>query len=68
MKSKPSRRRRVIRWIAFLAIALMFVLYLAMPIGFGLFIVLPYQETVSPPPAGFEAITLTTSDQVTLAG
>jgi uncharacterized protein len=31
-------------------------------------VVLPYQETVGAPPAGFESVTLTTADQVELAG
>jgi pimeloyl-ACP methyl ester carboxylesterase len=68
MKPKPSRRRRVLRWIAFLIVALVIVLYVAMPIGFGVSIVLPYKESVGTPPAGFETITLMTDDQLTLAG
>ncbi len=68
MKSKPSRRRRALRWIAFLIAAVIVVLYLALPIGVGVSVVLPYQETVGAPPAGFESVTLTTADQVELAG
>ena len=44
------------------------IVYFAMPIGFVVSVVLPYRETVGAPPAGFEAITLTTDDQVELAG
>lgn len=63
-----SRRRRILRWIAFLIAAVIVVLYIALPIGIGVSVVLPYQETVGAPPAGFEAVTLTTEDGVALAG
>jgi pimeloyl-ACP methyl ester carboxylesterase len=68
MKSQPSRRRRVLRWIVFLIVAAIVVLYIAMPIGFAVSVVLPYKETVGTPPAGFEAVTLATEDGVSLAG
>ena len=69
MTSKPSnRRRRILRWIVFLIAAVIVALYIALPIGVGVSVVLPYQETVGAPPAGFEAVTLTTDDQVMLAG
>ncbi len=63
-----SSRRRILRWSALLIAAILFVLYIALPIGVGISVVLPYEETVGAPPAGFEAITLTTDDQITLAG
>jgi pimeloyl-ACP methyl ester carboxylesterase len=68
MKPKSSRRRRVLRWIVFLIVAVIAALYVAMPIGFGASVVLPYKETVGAPPAGFEAVTLMADDQVELAG
>jgi uncharacterized protein len=67
MKPQPSLHRRVLRWIAFLIVAVIVVLYIALPIGFAVSVVLPYRETVGAPPAGFEAITLTTDDHVELA-
>jgi pimeloyl-ACP methyl ester carboxylesterase len=67
-KLSSRRRRRLLRWIAFLIAAAIVVLYLALPIGFAVSVVLPYQQTVGAPPAGFEAVTLTTDDQVELAG
>lgn len=68
MTAKPSnRRRRVLRWITFLIVVVIVVLYIALPIGFAVSVVLPYQETVGAPPAGFEAITLMTDDHVELA-
>lgn len=60
--------RRAFRWIMFLIAAVLVMLYLVMPIGVGVSVVLPYPESVGAPPAGFEAITLTTDDQVMLAG
>ncbi|HSD84574.1 MAG TPA: alpha/beta fold hydrolase [Anaerolineae bacterium] len=67
MKSSLSRRRRVLRWITLFVAVAIIVLYIVLPIGVGVSVVLPYQETVGAPPAGFEAIALTTDDQVTLA-
>ena len=55
---KPARRRQAIRWIAFLIVTALVVLYLAIPIGVGVSVVLPYKETVGAPPAGFETISL----------
>jgi len=68
MKSKPPKRHWILRWIAFLVVAVIVVLYIAIPIGFGVSVVLPYKETVGAPPVSFEAVTLTTDDQVMLAG
>ncbi len=67
MKSKQSKRRRVLRWALFLIAAVLVVVYLALPIGIGVSVVLPAKETVGAPPAGFESVTLTTDDQVGLA-
>jgi pimeloyl-ACP methyl ester carboxylesterase len=68
MTKKPStRRRRALRWIVFLVTAVIVVLYFAMPIGFAVSVVLPYQETVEAPLAGFETVTLPTDDRVELA-
>lgn len=67
MKSKSSRRR-ALYWIALLSLAVIVVLYIALPIGLGVSVILPYQETVGAPPAGFESITLLTDDGVMLAG
>jgi uncharacterized protein len=68
MELKPSRRRRTLRWIVFLIAAVIVGLYVVLPIGVGVSVILPYQETVGAPPAGFEPVTLTTDDQVELAG
>jgi hypothetical protein len=68
MELKPARRRRALCWIAFLIAAVIVGLYLILPIGVGVSVILPYQETVGAPPAGFEPVTLTTDDQVELAG
>ncbi len=67
MKSKQSKRRRVLRWALFLIAAVLVVVYLALPIGVGVSAVLPVKETVGAPPPGFESITLLTDDQVRLA-
>ena len=64
---RSSRRQRILRWIAFLIVAVIVMLYVAMPIGFAVSVVLPYQEAVGAPPTGFEAITLSTDDHVELA-
>ena len=67
MNPKPSRRRRVLRWSVFLILAVLFALYIVFPIGIGVSVVLPYRERAGTPPAGFESISLTTADGVTLA-
>ncbi len=67
MKFKRLHRRRFLRWIAFLIAAAIILVYLVVPIGFGVSAILPYRETVGAPPAGFETVTLTTDDQVRLA-
>jgi len=68
MKTTSPDRHRLLRWITFLIVSVIVVLYVALPIGIGVSVVLPYQETVGAPPAGFEAVTLTTEDGVALAG
>ncbi len=67
-KSQLPRRKRILRWIVFLIVAILVVLYIAMPIGFGVSVVFSYKESVGAPPNGFTAITLKTGDNVTLAG
>lgn len=68
MNTTSPYHRRLLRWIALLIMGAITIVYFAMPIGFAVSVILPYQETVGAPPTGFEAITLTTDDQIELAG
>ncbi len=67
MKLKLSTRRRVLRWIAILIPTVLVALYLVVPVVFGVYVVLPYKESVGAPPDGFSEVSLTTEDGVRLA-
>ncbi|HSO27222.1 MAG TPA: hypothetical protein VLS48_04080, partial [Anaerolineales bacterium] len=60
--------KRILYIAAWAAAALIVLLYLGLPAGFGLFAVLPGQTEVGDPPEGFEAVTLHTKDGVALQG
>jgi pimeloyl-ACP methyl ester carboxylesterase len=62
-----SRRKRLLRWIAFSVVAVIVLLYIVLPIGFGAALVAPFKSAVGAPPIGFQAITLNTEDGVSLA-
>jgi pimeloyl-ACP methyl ester carboxylesterase len=69
-KTKTSRSlwMRLLRWaLVFIAIVI-FGLYILLPVGIGVAVVQSGRETVGLPPAGFEPISLTTADQVSLEG
>jgi dienelactone hydrolase len=66
MKLKWPSRRRALRWIAILVLVAIAVLYLVLPVAFGIAVVFPNQKSVGAPPEGFEDMTLTTEDDVTL--
>lgn len=63
-----SRRQRVLRWIITLIVAALVLLYIVLPIGMGAAATAPLKSAVGAPPIGFQAITLTTEDNVNLAG
>lgn len=63
-----SRRQRVLRWIISLIVAALVLLYIVLPIGMGVAATAPLKSAVGAPPIGFQAITLTTDDNVNLAG
>jgi len=68
MKSKPRKGTRLLRWVVFVIVAALVVLYIALPIGFAIVAVLPQRAPVGAPPAGFVDCTLKTTDGLTLAG
>ena len=67
MKSNPIYKRWLRRLAVLIAAALV-GLYIALPIGMGVSAVAPLKSAVGAPPIGFQAITLTTEDNVNLAG
>lgn len=67
MKIKLPNRRRVLRWIVILALIVLVLVYIVMPIGFGIAAVFPYKESVGAAPEGYSEVTLTTEDGVELA-
>lgn len=68
MKIKRLSHKRALRWIVILFVVGIVGLYVVLPVGAGIAAVIPYKESVGAPPDGFESITLTTDDGVTLAG
>jgi pimeloyl-ACP methyl ester carboxylesterase len=66
MRLKLPGRKRALRWFVILALVAIVVLYLVVPAAFGVVVVFPYRESVGAPPEGFEDVTLTTGDHVTL--
>lgn len=67
MKFKLPSRRRALRWLGILLVLAIVGVYVLMPIGFGIVVVFPYQESVGAAPQGFEEVTLETDDGVDLA-
>jgi pimeloyl-ACP methyl ester carboxylesterase len=67
MKLKLPSRRRALRWIAILIVVAIILVYILLPVGFGIVAVFPYKESVGAPPDGFQEVTLTTQDKVKLA-
>lgn len=65
--SARSLPRRLLRWIGFLILAAIVVLYIALPIGMGAAATAPLKSAVGAPPIGFQTITLNTEDGVSLA-
>lgn len=60
--------RRVVRWLLVILVVLFVVLNVIFPFGMGIYAATVRRDSsVDVPPDGFESLTLTTSDQVTLA-
>lgn len=67
MKPKRSRLRRALRWLLVLVVLALFVMFFLLPIVFAVYAIVPAGDDVGAPPEGFDDITLTTDDDVTLA-
>lgn len=61
-------RKRLIRLLIGIVVALILVVYVALPVAFGFIATRPQPSAVGAPPEGFTAVTLTSDDGVTLAG
>jgi pimeloyl-ACP methyl ester carboxylesterase len=61
-----SRLKRVLRGFGILLLALVVLIYLALPAGLGVFAVLPARGAVGQPPPGFKGVTLRAADGVDL--
>ena len=57
-----------LRWIVGLLIFIIFGLYIGLPVGMAVVATFPSHTTVGTTPDGFQPVTLTTDDNVTLAG
>lgn len=68
MKLRLPSRRRALKWLGIGLVVVIVALYVLLPIGVGIAVVLPMKDSVGDPPQGFEEVTLTTGDDVTLAG
>lgn len=68
MKQKSSKRSCLLRGVISFVVILIIVLYVIFPVAMGVIAIFPGQETVGAPPDDFDPITLTTDDNVTLAG
>jgi pimeloyl-ACP methyl ester carboxylesterase len=66
MKLKLPKAKRAARWVVILLLVAVIGFFLVLPTVFAVVVVFPHQGSVGSPPEGFEAVTLTTSDKVTL--
>lgn len=67
MFQRVSGRRRL-RWFVILFAAVVVFFYMIFPFAYGFYATVPQRDTVGAPPDGFQAVDLTASDGVTLAG
>lgn len=67
MTHKPFNLKRVLWGFGIVLLAAVGLLYLALPIGMGIYTVLPGREAVGGVPEGFEQVKLETDDGVSLA-
>jgi len=65
--TKSPLPRRLLRWLVGLLALALIVMFLIMPFVFAIYAIQPARAEVGAPPEGFEAINLTTADNVTLA-
>jgi uncharacterized protein len=61
-------KKRIMRLGALIIGIIILAFYLVLPIGIAISAVFPIKEAVGAPPAGFDAVTLHTADNETLAG
>lgn len=65
---KQVFRNRWLKRLILLVAAVVVALYIVFPVGMGIAAIFPGRATAGSPPASFEAVTLLTADQVSLAG
>jgi dienelactone hydrolase len=68
MDHKHNRLQRLAKWIAISIGVLILLLYIGLPVGMGIYTLLPIRSTVYSTPVGFEDVTLRTEDGVQLQG
>lgn len=61
------RFRRLLRWTLVLLALAVIALYVALPLAYGFYATRPARAVVGAPPPGFETVSLTTDDGVSLA-
>jgi pimeloyl-ACP methyl ester carboxylesterase len=68
MKSKSLNLKHLLRWLEFLIIAVLLLLYIVLPVALAVVAVYPTKSQPGLPPPGFEPVTLETGDGFSLAG
>ena len=63
---KVFRIKSLLKWLGILLLAAVVILYLLLPAGLGIYVVLPIRASVGQPPQGFEEVTLRAADGVEL--
>jgi len=63
---KGFRLKRLLKWTGILLLAAVLIIYLLLPAGLGIYVVLPVRAYVGYPPPGFAEVTLQAEDGVEL--
>lgn len=66
IKRKQSTSKRILRGLGIVLLAFIVLLYLVFPVGMGVYSVLPGRQAVGEVPEGFEQVSLTSEDGISL--
>lgn len=68
MKDRRNPVKKILKWIGIVVGVLIFALYIGLPVGIGIYTILPKRAAVGSAPDGFEDVALQTEDGVQLRG
>lgn len=68
MNIRRIKLKRLLGVILLVVFLILFTLYIGLPVGMAVAAVIPVQQSVGSPPAGFQEVSLTSEDGVSLAG